>query len=259
MKSYLKELWDFRDLLLNLISSELKLRYRGSFLGFLWTILNPLFFLLILAVVFSMIIKFEVDNYIIFLFAGLTAWLMIQQTVVIATASIVNNENLIKKVYIPKMIFSLSSCLARFVDHLIMIAILFVFMLFFHMTFSWSLLLIPVIVALHFFFSLGISMIAAALYIFIRDVQHIIAILFQAFFYLTPILYPLDILPPNYQSWFLLNPFYYFIQALRYPVYFAAAPPGNILLITMLLTFVVFSTGLYIFYKKDKYFVFHLS
>lgn len=259
MIKYLKELWNYRDLLFNLTISEMKLRYRGSFLGFLWTILNPLFFLLILAVVFSQIIKFQVDNYIIFLFAGLTAWFMIQQTVVIAAASIVNNESLIKKVYIPKLVFPLSSCLARFIDHAVMVLILLVFMVFFKITFTWSLLILPVVIALHFFFALGMSMIAAALYIFIRDVQHIIAILFQAFFYLTPILYPLDILPARYQPLFLLNPFYYFIQAFRFPVYYSSLPPTNILLLTILMTILVFFTGLFIFYKKDRYFVFHLS
>jgi ABC-type polysaccharide/polyol phosphate export permease len=259
MIAYLKELWGYRDLLVNLTFSELKLRYRGSFLGFLWTVLNPLFFLLILAVVFSKIIKFEVDNYTIFLFSGLTAWLMIQQTVVIATASVVNNENLIKKVYIPKMIFPLSSCLARYIDHMIMVAILGIFMVIFKSAFTWNLLFVPVILLLHFFFSLGVSMIAGALYILIRDVQHVIAILFQAFFYLTPILYPLDILPPNYRILFKLNPFYYFIETFRFPVYYAAPPPWQYILTAAALTCLVMVVGFYIFYKKERFFVFHLS
>ncbi len=259
MNAYLAELWGYRDLLLNLTFSELKLRYRSSFLGFLWTILNPLFFLLILAVVFSKLMKFEVDNYTIFLFSGLTAWFMIQQTVVIATASVVNNESLIKKVYIPKLVFPLSSCLARYIDHLILVAILVVFMIIFKSPFTWNLLLMPLILLLHFLFSLGISMIAAALYILIRDVQHIIAILFQAFFYLTPILYPLDVLPQNYHALFKLNPFYYFIQIFRFPVYYGSFPPLKLILVACILTLTVLVVGFYIFYKKEKYFVFHLS
>jgi lipopolysaccharide transport system permease protein len=87
----LRELFEYRRLVLNLTRVELKLRYRNSALGFLWTVLNPLFYLLILAVVFSKIVRFEIPHYPIFLFAGLTSWLMIQQTVTIATASIVNN------------------------------------------------------------------------------------------------------------------------------------------------------------------------
>jgi lipopolysaccharide transport system permease protein len=259
MRKYISDLWGYRDLLLNLTVSELKLRYRNSFLGFLWTILNPLFFLLILGAVFSKIIRLEVQNYTLFLFTGLTAWLMIQQTVVIATASVVNNESLIKKVYIPKIVFPLSSCLARYIDHMILVLILVVFMLIFKATFSWSLLILPIVLLLHFIFSLGISMIAAALYIFIRDVQHIIAILFQAFFYLTPIIYPLDILPANYRPLFLINPFYYFIQILRYPIYYATLPPGRIFGVACLLSLAAFAIGFYIFFKKEKYFVFHLS
>ena len=259
MRKYLQELWVYRDLLINLTVNDLKLRYRGSILGFLWTILNPLFFLLILAVVFSKIIKFQIDNYIVFLFAGLTAWFMIQQTVLIATASVVNNESLIKKVYIPKIVFPLSSCLARYIDHVIMTLILFLFMAFFKVEFTWSLLVIPIILFLNFFFSLGLSMIAAALYIIIRDVQQILAIFFQAFFYLTPILYPLDILPANYQFLFKLNPFFYFVKILRFPVYYSVFPPLKFLLVVFLLTVVVFTVGFLIFYKKEKNFVFHLS
>jgi len=85
MKSHILEIFRYRELLGNLVSNELKLRYRNSVLGFLWTILNPLFFLLILALVFSQIMKFQIENYHIFILSGLTAWLMIQQTIVIAT------------------------------------------------------------------------------------------------------------------------------------------------------------------------------
>ena len=259
MKRYYQQIVDYRELLWNLVGTELKLRYRNSILGFLWTILNPLFFLLILAVVFSRIIKFQMDNYIIFLFSGLTSWLMIQQTVLIATGSIVNNQGLIKKVYVPKILFPLSNVLARFIDHLVLTMILIGFMLYFHMDFTWNLLLVPAVVLMLFFFSLGLSLIASVFYIRIRDVQNILSIAFQAFFYLTPILYPLEVLPASFQKVFLLNPFYYFIQSFRFPVYSAQFPPGRIFWVALGLTVIVFFTGLGIFYKREKYFVFNLS
>ena len=259
MKRYYQQIVDYRELLWNLVGTELKLRYRNSILGFLWTILNPLFFLLILAVVFSRIIKFQMDNYMIFLFSGLTSWLMIQQTVLIATGSIVNNQGLIKKVYVPKILFPLSNVLARFIDHLVLTVILFGFMLYFHMDFTWNLLLIPAVVLMLFFFSLGLSLIASVFYIRIRDVQNILSIAFQAFFYLTPIIYPLEVLPASFQKVFLLNPFYYFIQSFRFPIYSAQFPPGRIFWVALGLTVIVFFTGLGIFYKREKYFVFNLS
>ena len=184
---------------------------------------------------------------------------MIQQTIVIATASIVNNQDLIKKVYIPKILFPLSSVLARYVDHLILTAILFGLMIIFHMPLTWNLLFLPVILLLHFLFSLGFSLIAAVFYIKVRDVQHIIAIIFQVFFYLTPIIYTVNVFPQQYRKFFLLNPFYYFIQSFRFPVYYSQFPPWWILGITLGITVFTLAAGFFIFFRNEKYFVFHLS
>jgi ABC-type polysaccharide/polyol phosphate export permease len=259
MKKFLRELYQYRDLLINLTQTELKLRYRHSVLGFLWTILNPLFFLLVLAVVFSKIIKFEIPHYTVFLFAGLTSWLMIQQTVTIATASIVNNQALIRRVYVPKIVFPLSNVISRYIDHTLLTLILLVFLAAFRMPWTWSLLSLPVIMTLHFGFSLGLSLITTVTHIKVRDVQHIVAILFQILFYATPIIYPLELLPAKYQPLLLWNPFFYFVQCFRYPLYYSSLPPWRIFLVALALAVVVFSAGFILFYKKEKYFVFHLT
>jgi len=259
MKNALKEIASYRELLGNLIVTELKLRYRESFLGFLWTVLNPLFFLLVLALVFSQIIKFQMENYTIFLFAGMASYLTIQQTVLIATGSIVNNQGLIKKVSVPKIIFPLSNVLARFVDHLALVLILLLFMVYFRMDFNWSLISLVPLMLLHFLFSLGFSLLASVVYIRVRDVQHILSIGFQAFFYLSPIIYPAEILPKGMQKIFLFNPFYYFIQSFRYPIYHGRFPPLMIWSAAFFLTVVVLGLGLWVFYKKEKSFVFQLS
>ena len=259
MKKALKEIFAYRELLRNLVLNELKLRYRNSVLGFLWTILNPLFYLLILALVFSRIMRFQVENYAIFLFTGLVSWSMIQQTIATATASIVNNQALIRKVYVPKMIFPLANVIARYIDHLILTVILLVFMVVFRMPFSWYLFLIPFIILIHFLFSLGISLIFAVAYIKVRDVQHIVAIVFQALFFLTPIIYSVDFLPKSFRPLFLLNPVYYFVQIFRFPVYYSTLPSWKVISAALLLTIGAIVLGIYIFYKKEKYFVFHLS
>lgn len=259
MKNALKEIASYRELLGNLIVTELKLRYRESFLGFLWTVLNPLFFLLVLALVFSQIIKFQMENYTMFLFAGMASYLTIQQTVLIATGSIVNNQGLIKKVSVPKIIFPLSNVLARFVDHLALVLILLLFMVYFRMDFNWSLISLVPLMLLHFLFSLGFSLLASVVYIRVRDVQHILSIGFQAFFYLSPIIYPAEILPKGMQKIFLFNPFYYFIQGFRYPIYHGRFPPLMIWSAAFFLTVVVLGLGLWVFYKKEKSFVFQLS
>jgi len=259
MRKRWREISDYRELLGNLVVTELRLRYRDSILGFLWTVLNPLFFLVILALVFSRIIKIQMENYTIFLFSGMVSYLMIQQTVLIATGSIVNNQGLIKKVNVPKILFPLSNVLARYVDHLILTLILLLFMAYFGMSFTWNLLALVPLLLLHFFFSLGASLLASVFYVWVRDVQHILSIGLQAFFYITPVIYPLDILPPSLHKIFLLNPFYYFVQSFRYPVYFGQFPPLKMWGIAFLLTVVFLALGLGIFFRKERFFVFQLS
>ncbi len=255
----LRELFEYRGLVLNLTRVELKLRYRNSVLGFLWTVLNPLFYLLILAVVFSKIIRFEIADYPVFLFAGLTSWLMIQQTVTIATASVVNNQALIRRVYVPKLAFPLSNVLARFADHLILVAVLLAAMLVFGRPWTWALLVVPAVVVLHFFFALGLSLLAAVADIRVRDVQHVVAILFQALFYVTPVFYSADFVPEKYRALFLANPFYYFVESLRAPVYRGAPPAWSDLGTAALIAALTFAAGFLIFVRKERDFVFHLS
>ncbi len=255
----LRELFEYRGLVLNLTRVELKLRYRNSALGFLWTVLNPLFYLLILAVVFSKIIRFDIPDYPVFLFAGLTSWLMIQQTVTIATSSIVNNQALIRRVYVPKLAFPLSNVLARFADHLILVAVLLASMIVFGRPWTPALFLVPAVIVLHFLFALGLSLLAAVADIRVRDVQHVVAILFQALFYITPVFYSADFVPEKYRALFLANPFYYFVESFRAPIYRGALPAWDVLGIAALLAAVIFVAGFLIFIRKEKDFVFHLS
>lgn len=259
MKKYVEELFAYRELLANLVVNELRLRYRNSVLGFLWTILNPLVYLAILSIVFSKIFRFQIENYTIFLFSGLVCWAMIQQTVSIATASIVANQGLIRRVYVPKIVFPLSNVLARYIDHVILTVILLGAMVVFRMPFTWSLLFLPVAVLLNFVFSLGLSLITTTAHIRIRDVEHVVSIGFQILFYITPILYTVDVLPPKFRNVLLLNPVYYFIEAFRYPVAYGTFPPGWVLWRAGLIAVATFAAGLFIFSRKEKYFVYQLS
>jgi ABC-type polysaccharide/polyol phosphate export permease len=259
MSKYLAELVAYRELLGNLVVNELRLRYRNSVLGFLWTILNPLAYLAILSVVFSRIFRFQIPNYTIFLFSGLVAWTMIQQTVIIATSSIVGNQGLIRRVYVPKLIFPLANVLARYIDHLILTAVLLGAMAVFKAPFTWSLLFLPAAVLLNLVFSLGLSLLTTTAHIRIRDVEHVISIGFQILFYITPILYTIDVLPPKFRTVLLLNPVYYFVEAFRYPVAYGAFPPGWVLWRAGLIAVVTFAAGLLVFSRKEKYFVYHLS
>ena len=255
----LRETLSFRDLLRNLALTELKLRYRDSVLGFLWTVLNPLLFLLILAFVFSRLIPFEIPRYPLFLFAGLVSWLMVQQTVVIATASIVNNQGLIRKVAVPKLVFPLSNVLARYVDHAALAVVLVAFVPVFGARMGWSLLFLPAAMALHFLFSLGLSLLCAVAYIRVRDVQNVVAVVFQALFYATPILYPADVLPEKMRLLLEWNPFAYFVELVRAPVYGGTLPAAGDLAVAAGLAVAALGAGLWVFARNESQFVFHMS
>lgn len=255
----LREIFSYHDLLFNLIATELKLRYRHSVLGFLWQIINPLFYLLILSLVFSRLIRFNIENYTIYLFAGLASWLMVQQSSIVTTSSIVNNQGLIRKVYVPKLIFPLAVLTAQYIDHIILVVILFFFCLFFGLSLNGSLVLLPLIILAHYLFSLGLGLIFATAQVWVRDVQHIVAIVFQALFYATPIIYSVSFLPQKVRPLMYLNPFYYFVESIRYPVYYTSFPPPEIAGPLVALTISSFFLGLFIFRRKEKDFVFYLS
>jgi len=255
----LKEVFLYRDFLINLTIIELKLRYRQSILGFLWTILNPLFYLFILALVFSRIIRFNVPAYTTFLFSGLVSWLMLQQTIIIGTASIVNNQHLIRKVYVPKMAFPLSNVLARYVDHLALIVILIFYLILFQFSFSPAFAFLPVSILLHFLFSFGAVLLLSVVFIKVRDIQQIVAIIFQALFYASPVIYPAEALPEKIHFFLKLNPCYYFIQVFRYPIYSRAIPPLSDLAPACAISLITLAAGLWLFSCKEKEIVFYLS
>lgn len=253
----ISEIYSFRHLLFNLIKSDIKLRYKNSFLGFLWHLLNPLFYFGILALVFSRIIRIQMENYVLFLFAGLVSWRMIQQTSIIATHSIVNNQELIKKIHTPKLVFPLATVISQFIDHLTLAFVLFIFLFILKGKISIVLFISPFIIILIFFFSLGLSLFFATTYVYVKDTPHVIAIGFQALFFLTPILYPLSILSSNVEKFFRLNPFYYFIEYFRHPFYYATMPSGKLTVIVCAITLLTFSLGIYIFLRKKESFIFH--
>jgi ABC-type polysaccharide/polyol phosphate export permease len=251
------EIHSYRHLLLNLIKSDIKLRFKNSLLGFLWHLLNPLFYLGILALVFSHIIKIQMENYVLFLFAGLISWRMIQQTSIVATYSIVNNQELIKKIHVPKLIFPLATVIAQFIDHIILTVVLFIFLFILKGTISLALFMTPFMILLIFIFSLGLSLLFSTCYVYIKDTPHVIAIAFQALFFLTPIIYPLDVLPSRAKIFFKLNPFYYFIEYFRSPFYYAKMPSGGQTIVVCVLSFVSLILGMYIFLRKKDSFIFH--
>src|SRR3989338_2155248 len=224
MIGQIKELYNFRELLKNLVIKELKLRYKRSALGFLWTMLNPLIMMIILTVVFSELMRFGMKNFSIFLLCGLLPWNYFSHSVSLSTTSLISNANLINKVYIPKAIFPLSIIFSNMVNMVLSFIPLFLLMIFMGIDIQPSILLVPFLLLILMLFTAGISLFLSCINVFFRDFTHMIDVFMTAWFYLTPIIYPLDMVPSKYKMLFKLNPFFYIIENFRDVLFYGRVP-----------------------------------
>ena len=223
----LLECVQYREVLRNIISQDLKVKYRRTILGYVWSLLNPLLQLLVLSVVFSHLLgRFGVENYAHFLFSGLLAWMFFQQSMSMGAISLLQNENYIKKIYLPKLIFPLSKLCLRGIDFTFSLLALTVIAWVGGFALRWTFVLVPLAAGLLFLFTLGLSVVAAILTVYFRDVEYFLSIFMQMLYFLTPILYPLSSLPEAYRPWIQLNPLYAQINLFQQLIYFGRVPSG---------------------------------
>ena len=258
MLAYAREVYSYRSVFNQLVRQHLVLRYRRTMLGFVWTLINPLLMLSVTAIVFSTIFKLDLVTYSIYLFAGMVPWTFFSTSTSQACGALINNEGLIKKIYLPKIIFPLSSCVGNLIDSLLAFVALFILMLFFGGALSWALLFIPIAFLLIFVFTLGASLVLATVTVYFRDVQYVVGILLQALFFLTPIIYKRDGLSGWAADLVALNPLLHFIDLFRLPLHQAILPSVSTMLTALGLSFFSLAMGLVVFIKHEKKIVFRL-
>lgn len=258
MLNQIKELYNFRELLKNLVIKELKLRYKRSVLGFLWTMLNPLMMMIILTVVFSHMMRFNMKNFAIFLLCGLLPWNYFSHSLSMSTMSLISNANLINKVYIPKAVFPLSIVFSNMVNMILSLIPLFVLMIFMGIEIQPSVMLIPILLLNLILFTAGISLFLSCLNVFFRDFTHMIEIIITAWFYLTPIIYPIDIVPSKYEMVFKLNPLVYIIGGFREVIFHGKIPDFNFILISVLAALFSFAIGYWYFNRNEKEIIYYI-
>lgn len=252
------ELYGTRNVLKQLVAQQLILRYRRTLLGYLWTLINPLLMMSVMAVVFSTLFKADLKTFAGSLFAAMIPWNFFSSVVTQSGSSFINNEGLIKKIYLPKVIFPLSITFALLIDSLLSFLALFVIIVALGGTLSWSLLFLPISFLLLFLFALGLGLIMSIATVFFRDLQHVILIAMQGLFFLTPILYKHDALAGKV-AWLVgMNPVTPFIALFRAPLIEAALPSGSILLQTVAISSSAMAIGLFVFLGKEKKIVFRL-
>jgi ABC-type polysaccharide/polyol phosphate export permease len=196
----LQELLRYRELVRNLVVSELKARYKNSLLGFVWSLLNPLAMMMVFTIVFGVLWpNHRVENYPIFLLCGLLPWNFFTASVIGSSNSVVAQANLIKKVYFPREVLPIAAVLAQLVNFLLALLVLFVALIVFRSHFSPWLWLLPLIILIQTVFAIGIGLILSTLQVFYRDTMMVMEVVMLAWFFLTPIFYNVSQLPAVYR------------------------------------------------------------
>ena len=258
MKELLRDTYRYRELIWALAMKELKIRYKRSVLGFLWALLNPMLLMLVLTVVFSTLMPMNIPHYAVFLLSVLLPWTFFSQTLTYAAESIVGNGDLIKKVRVAKLVFPVAALVSNMINLLLsLIPLLLIVIVMRHPLFvTWLYLPVPIISFA--VFTLGATFLFAAVNVYYRDVSHILQILLQIWFYVTPIIYSLDFFPPKYQVFFKLNPLQYFFNGFRLSVYWGMLPTWESVGFSFLLGFISLYVGFAIFRRKQDEFVFYV-
>lgn len=252
----LKELFQYREMIFSLIRKDLKGRYKGSILGFFWTFLNPLLQLVVYTVVFSTIFKNDIDKFYIFLFVALTPWLFFNTSLVGGATSVTSQENLIKKIYFPRMVLPIAYVTSAFVNMLLTFIVIFAVLIFsgvgINLKILWSL---PMVMIVEYVFALGIAMFTSALTVYLRDLEYILGIVAMSWMYLTPILYSLEMIPEEYRFLSFMNPMTSIIMAYRDILYYKQMPELKTLLTALFMGVASIILGSLFFNKLQKRFV----
>src|SRR6266568_6377207 len=215
MGALFRDTYRYRELIWALALKELRVRYKRSVLGFLWALLNPALLMLVLTLVFGTIMRFSAPHYSIFLLSVLLPWTFFSQSLAYSVESIVGNGELLKKVYIAKSVFPTAAVLSNVINFFFSVIPLLFLLPLLRFPFHWTWIYLPVPLLGLVLFALGCSFFLAMANVFFRDVAHILQVIISAWFYVSPVIYSLDLLPARYRLFFRLNPMVYLLNGFR--------------------------------------------
>lgn len=239
----------------SLVTRDFKLKYRRSVLGILWSVLNPLLMMIVLACVFSYMFRFQIEHYAVYLILGQTLFSMMTDSTSAAMTSIIEASPLIKKVRIEKMVFPIEKVLFACLNFLFSLVAVAAVMLFYQIAPTFNLLLLPVLLIFVILFCSGLGLLLAALAVFFRDIIHLWGVLTMAWMYATPIIYPMDLLPDFMQRLEVFNPMYHYVTYFRDITMYGTTPSLETNLICLGMAVITFAIGLAVFRKTEKKFI----
>ena len=249
----------YRGLLKQLVSRDIKLKYRRSMLGYVWSVLNPLLTMLVMTIVFSTFFRFDIINFPVYLLSGQIVFSFFSTATNMSCFSILGNGALIKKTYVPKYIFVFSKVTSAFVDYAFSLAALLLVMLITKASFSIYNLLFIIPSLEVYLFSLGIGLLLAQANVFFRDIQYIYSVLVTALSYLTPLFYPISILPDGVKIFVTkFNPLFFYTNLFRQCIYENKLLDWNMTGIGFLWALGAFIVGLFFFKKNQDKFILYI-
>ena len=258
MSTYIQNFKKFQPLLGELIARDIKIKYRKSVLGVLWTLLNPLFMMIILSVVFSNLFKFDVEYFPVYLLSGQLIFNFYSEATTTAMSAIMDNGPLLKKIYVPKYLFVLSRVFSSTINLLASFTALILVMLAMRVDLHYTVLLVPIPLLFIVMFSLGVGLILAAITVKFRDIMHLYSVFVTALMYLTPVIYPMSILPEWLKPIVMLNPITNILQMFRNVMLYNSLPGLRAIIIAIVECSIMLIIGLYVFYKNQDDFILYI-
>ena len=251
---FFKSLYQYRELLKTSISKDVRGKYKNSVLGIIWSFLNPLLQIAVYAIVFPLIMKSNLPNYTVFLCCGLIPWNFFSTAISRTSFTMIENGNIIKKVFFPREILPLSVVTSEAINFVISTIIILAFVLGYGMGISKFIIFYPLVLLIQYFLLIGISFIVSSVTVYFRDLQHFISIILQLLFYATPIVYAPDSIPANFQWILQYNPMTYIINGYRDIFYYQQMPDFISLLMVLVGSIILCVIGYLIFNKLQKRF-----
>jgi len=255
INQYFQTAFQYKNLILALAKNKTKLKYRRSYLGMVWSLLNPLLMMIVLTAVFSALFKNNIPNFPVYLLCGRLIFEFNSEATKSAMNSIISNSPLIKKVYVPKYVFPIADSLSAFVSLLLSLAALVLVMLFTKAPLNWTIVFFWVPIVYVFVFSTGLGLVLASINVFFRDTKHLYGVFLTMWMYTTPLFYPVEILSPKMYALVRLNPMHQFIYMFRGFVLYGRLPSLAHNLSCMGISFVMLLSGLIIFKSKQDRFI----
>lgn len=247
-----KNLYDYRELLKTSVKKEVRSKYKNSFLGVVWSFLNPLLQIMVYAIIFSLILKNKQEHYAVFLCSGIIPWTFFSVAINKSAFTIIENGNIIKKVYFPREIIPISVVLAETINFLISTFIILGFAIIGGIGITRYLLFYPIVLIAQYLVILAISFVVSSVCVYFRDLQHFIGIILQLLFYATPIVYSQDSIPSEYQWILKVNPMTYIINSYRDIFYYQKSFEIIPIFMLIFIGIVACFAGYKIFYKLQR-------